>query len=55
MDKKLGRSAESYLAVANHCQFLVTGDGDRLALETYAGVEVVSVRAFAERLNLNVS
>ncbi len=42
-------------AVANHCQFLVTGDGDLLALETYAGVEVVSVRTFAERLNLNVS
>ncbi len=42
-------------AVANHCQFLVTGDRDLLSLGKYDGVEIVSVRAFAERLNLNVS
>lgn len=41
-------------AVANRCQFLVTGDGDLLVLKSFAGVELVSVRGFAERLKLNV-
>lgn len=41
-------------AVANRCQFLVTGDGDLLDLKSFAGVEIISVRGFAERLKVNV-
>jgi putative PIN family toxin of toxin-antitoxin system len=41
-------------AVAYHCKFLVTGDSDLLELKSFSGVEIVSVRAFAERLQLKI-
>jgi predicted nucleic acid-binding protein len=41
-------------AVAYHCEFLVTGDDDSLELKSFSGVEIVSVRAFAERLRLKI-
>ncbi len=41
-------------AVAYHCKFLVTGDDDLLELKSFSGVEIVSVRAFAERLQLKI-
>ena len=41
-------------AVAYHCEFLVTGDGDLLELKSFSGVEIVSVRAFAEQLRLKI-
>jgi putative PIN family toxin of toxin-antitoxin system len=41
-------------AVAYHCEFLVTGDDDLLELKSFSGVEIVSVRAFAERLRLKI-
>jgi hypothetical protein len=34
--------------------FLVTGDDDLLELKSFSGVEIVSVRAFAERLQLKI-
>ena len=37
-------------AVAYRCKFLVTGDEDLLELKSFRGVEIVSVRAFAERM-----
>ena len=40
--------------VAYHCQFLVTGDDDLLELKSFSGVQIVSVRAFAERLQLKI-
>ena len=41
-------------AVAYHCKFLVTGDDDLLELKSFSGVEILSVRAFAERLQLKI-
>jgi predicted nucleic acid-binding protein len=41
-------------AVAYHCELLVTGDDDLLELKSFSGVEIVSVRAFAERLGLKM-
>ena len=41
-------------AVAYHSKFLVTGDDDLLELKSFSGVEIVSVRAFAERLQLKI-
>ncbi len=41
-------------AVAYDCEFLVTGDDDLLELTSFSGVEVVSVRAFAEPLQLKI-
>jgi putative PIN family toxin of toxin-antitoxin system len=41
-------------AVAYHCELLVTGDNDLLELKSFSGVEIVSVRTFAERLGLKV-
>jgi putative PIN family toxin of toxin-antitoxin system len=41
-------------AVAYHCEFLVTGDDHLLELKSFSGVEIVSVRAFAERLELKI-
>lgn len=41
-------------AVAYHCEFLVTGDDDLLELKSFSGVEIISVRAFAERLRLKI-
>ena len=41
-------------AVAYHCELLVTGDDDLLELKSFSGVEIVSVRAFAERLGLKI-
>ena len=41
-------------AIAYHCQFLVTGDDDLLELKSFSGVEIVSVRTFAERLRLKI-
>ena len=38
-------------AVAYRCKFLVTGDEDLLELKSFRGVEIVSVRAFAERMD----
>lgn len=37
-------------AVAYRCKFLVTGDEDLLELKSFRGVEIVSVRAFAKRM-----
>lgn len=42
-------------AVAYKCKFLVTGDGDLLELKLFAGVEIVSVRAFAERIGAKLN
>ena len=42
-------------AVAYRCHFLVTGDDDLLELKSFSGVEIVSVRAFAERLRLKIN
>jgi predicted nucleic acid-binding protein len=41
-------------AVAYHCKFLVTSDDDLLELKSFSGVEMLSVRAFAERLQLKI-
>lgn len=41
-------------AVAHRCKFLVTGDNDLLDIKSFSGVEIVSVRAFAERLDLKL-
>ena len=41
-------------AVEYHCEFLVTGDDHLLELKSFSGVEIVSVRAFAERLELKI-
>jgi len=41
-------------AVAYQCEFLVTGDDDFLELNSFSGVKIVSVRAFAERLQLQI-
>ena len=41
-------------AVAYRCEFLVTGDAHLLELKSFSGVEIVSVRTFAERLRLNL-
>ena len=41
-------------AIAYHCQFLVTGDDDLLDLKSFSGVEIVSVRSFAERLQFKI-
>jgi putative PIN family toxin of toxin-antitoxin system len=41
-------------AVAYQCEFLVTGDDDLLELKSFSGVEIVSVRAFAERIRLKI-
>jgi putative PIN family toxin of toxin-antitoxin system len=41
-------------AVAYRCEFLVTGDDDLLELKFFSGVEIISVRAFAERLRLKI-
>ena len=41
-------------AVAYRCEFLVTGDGDLLELKSFLGVEIISVRAFAERFRLEI-
>ena len=41
-------------AIAYNCKFLVTGDDDLLELKSFSGVEIVSVRAFAERLQLKI-
>jgi uncharacterized protein len=41
-------------AVAYGCRFLVTGDDDLLELKSFAGVEFISVRTFAERLRLKI-
>jgi len=41
-------------AVAYRCEFLVTGDNDLLELKSFSGVEIISVRAFAQRLRLKI-
>jgi putative PIN family toxin of toxin-antitoxin system len=41
-------------AVAYRCKFLVTGDNDLLELKSFSGVEIISVRTFAERLELKI-
>ena len=41
-------------AVAYRCEFLVTADNDLLELKSFSGVEIISVRAFAERLRLKI-
>ena len=41
-------------AVMYRCEFLVTGDDDLLELKSFSGVEIISVRAFAERLKLKI-
>ena len=41
-------------AVAYRCEFLVTADDDLLELKSFSGVEIISVRAFAERLRLKM-
>jgi putative PIN family toxin of toxin-antitoxin system len=41
-------------AITYHCQLLVTGDDDLLELKSFSGVEIVSVRTFAERLRLKI-
>jgi len=41
-------------AAAYRCKFLVTGDADLLELKSFSGVEIISVRAFAERLRLKI-
>jgi putative PIN family toxin of toxin-antitoxin system len=41
-------------AVAYRCKFLVTGDNDLLKLKSFSGVEIISVRTFAERLELKI-
>jgi predicted nucleic acid-binding protein len=41
-------------AVVYHCKFLVTGDDDLLELKSFSGVEIISVRAYAERLRLKL-
>ena len=41
-------------AIAYRCKFLVTGDDDLLELKSFSGVEIISVRAFAERLKLKI-
>lgn len=42
------------VAVAYQCTFLVTGDDDLLELKSFTDMEIVSVRAFAERLRLKI-
>ena len=41
-------------AVAYRCKFLVTGDDDLLKLKAFGGVEMISVRTFSERLQLQI-
>jgi len=41
-------------AAGYRCKFLVTGDADLLELKSFSGVEIISVRAFAERLRLKI-
>ena len=41
-------------AVAYRCEFLVTADNNLLELKSFSGVEIISVRAFAERLRLKI-
>lgn len=36
------------LAVEAKCEFIVTGDGDLLALDGHAGIRIVTPRAFAD-------
>lgn len=36
------------LAVEAKCEFLITGDGDLLALDGHAGIRIVTPRAFAD-------
>jgi predicted nucleic acid-binding protein len=42
-------------AVAYRCKFLVTGDYDLLKLEAFGGVDIISVRTFSERLQLEIA
>ena len=37
-------------AVAGGCEYIVTGDADLLSLGTHAGVQIVSPRAFWEKM-----
>ena len=37
------------LAVEAGCEFIITGDGDLLALDGHAGIRIVTPRAFADR------
>lgn len=43
-----GDDAVLALAIEAKCEFLITGDGDLLALDGHAGVRIVSPRVFAE-------
>jgi putative PIN family toxin of toxin-antitoxin system len=42
-------------AVAYRCKFLVTGDDELLKLKVFRDVEIISVRTFSERLQLEIS
>ena len=41
-------------SAANACDILVTGDKKLLALDSFRGVEILGVRAFAEKLRLHI-
>lgn len=36
------------LALEAHCEFIITGDGDLLALDGHAGIRIVTPRGFAD-------